>query len=71
MTDTETKKCHNSITNRVLIEVGNANLFVYATHKPNELEKMKIISLEKQEAILELKLTVAMKELMKIMKEMN
>jgi hypothetical protein len=32
---------------------------------------MKIISLEKQEAILELKLTVTMKELMKIMKEMN
>ena len=36
-----------------------------------ELEKMKIIALEKQEAILELKLTVAMRELMKIMKEMN
>ena len=34
-----------------------------------ELEIMKIIALEKQEAILELKLTVAMKELMKIMKE--
>ena len=52
MTDTETKKCHNSKTNR-------------------EPEKLKIIALEKQEAILELKLTVAMKELMKIMKEMN
>ena len=55
MTDTETKKCNNSKTNMDLIE----------------LEKMKIIALEKQEAILELKLTVAMKELMKIMKEMN
>ena len=55
MTDTETKKCHDSKTNKDLIE----------------LEKMKINALEKQETILELKLTVAMKELMKIMKEMK
>ena len=55
MTDTATKKCHNSKTNMDLIE----------------LEKMKINALEKQESILELKLTVAMKELMKIMKEMK
>ena len=52
MTDTETKKCHNSKTNRDIIE----------------LEKMKIVALEKQEAILELKLIKEMKELMKEMK---